>query len=230
MDTLMRRILLILGLMFCGAFASFSGGSAVNGQSLFPTGTVVRLAGTPHLWIAGPDGRLHWLSDSRAAAQLPIDWSRQTEVSLPELARLPIGDPLLSACLVRIGDAIYLVQWDSAEAQPRLLQVRSLADLALVGITERNFSQFLLGRAEWEQRFGLGVSNLARAEFAPPGATGSSCRSADSTPQPAERSYPPDTTRYTRPPVPEDYTPRVVVPPPTPTPPSTPPARECTPE
>ena len=50
-----------------------------------PLGGVVRLAGTPHLFVCGADGRMHWGGDTRALAQqveagAPIVWGTLTDL------------------------------------------------------------------------------------------------------------------------------------------------------
>lgn len=75
----------------------------------FAHGAVVALQGTPHLWIADEQGTL------------------------------PVGDPWLSAGLLKDGDPIYLVKWESDWAQPRLLHIQSIADVELFGINDRNY-------------------------------------------------------------------------------------------
>lgn len=76
-------------------------------------GAVVGLAGTPHLWIADDRGVLHWSGDTRALAGRFVNWNDRREVSLTELVAYPIGDPWLSAGLLKKGDPIYLVKWES---------------------------------------------------------------------------------------------------------------------
>src|SRR4051794_12331147 len=81
----------------------------------FAPGTVVALSGTPHLWFADAQGQLHWGGDSRALAGHTISWNSRTEVTLEQLKALPLGDPWLSASLLKMGDPIYLAKWETSE-------------------------------------------------------------------------------------------------------------------
>ena len=101
-------------------------------RSLAP-GAVIGLAGTPHLWIADSAGVLHWGGDTRALAGKHVNWSDRRDVSLDELQALPIGDPWLSAGLLKDGDPIYLVKWETEWAQPQLLHIQSIKDVELFG-------------------------------------------------------------------------------------------------
>ena len=42
-----------------------------------------------------------------------ILWSNRVEVSLDRLRTLPVGDPWLTAGLLKDGDPIYLVKWET---------------------------------------------------------------------------------------------------------------------
>ena len=148
-----------------------AGPPAATAQPL-PAGAVVALRGTPHLWVAGDDGRLHWAGDTRALAGKTIDWGSRREVSLDELLRLPRGDPWLSAGLVKIGDPIYFPKWESNEARPTLLHIQSIRDVELFGIDATNYGTFVLDQAVWEQRYGFPTASLTRGVLAP--ATGGS--------------------------------------------------------
>ena len=94
--------------------------SAVQARGAFAPGTVVALQGTPHLWFADAQGVLHWGGDTRALAGRHINWNNRVEVSLEQLRTLPGGDPWLSAGLLKDGDPIYLVKWETEWAEPRL--------------------------------------------------------------------------------------------------------------
>jgi hypothetical protein len=130
-------------------------------------GTVVALRGTPHLWIAGADGALHWAGDTRALAGQPVDWGSRVEVDATALRAARLGDPFLSAGLVRRGGPIYLAKWEQGQAQPTLLHVQSIGDLALFGITGDNYGRFVLEEPAWNQRYGFTAATLPTGELQP---------------------------------------------------------------
>src|SRR5436190_4593140 len=134
-------------------------------QGAYATGTVVSLKGTPHLWFVDGQGTLHWGGDTRALAGHDINWNSRVELSLDQLKALPLGDPWLSAGLLKDGEPIYLVKWESNQDKPTLLHIQSLADVALFGINGSNYGQFVLDRAAWEQRYGMPAASLTRAEL-----------------------------------------------------------------
>jgi hypothetical protein len=137
-------------------------------QAAFGKGAVVALRGTPHLWFGDEQGTLHWAGDTRALDGHAVAWTgNRTEVSLEQLRSLPIGDPWLSAGLLKDGDPIYLVKWEADWPQPRLQRIQSIGDVELFGITGRNYGQLVLDRPEWERRFGLQVGGLTRTDLPP---------------------------------------------------------------
>ena len=138
------------------------GAAPLLAQDAFSPGTVVALQGTPHLWIADEQGILHWGGDTRALAGKHIAWSNRVEVSLDQLRTLPVGDPWLSAGLLKDGDPIYLVKWETDWPQPQLLHIQSIKDVELFGINGGNYGKFVLGKNEWERRFGLATVGLQR--------------------------------------------------------------------
>ena len=130
----------------------------------------VGLAGSPHLWFTDADGLLHWGGDTRALAGREINWNNRIEISRGELCALPadrLGDPWLSAGLLKQGDPIYLVKWESDWAQPKLLHIRSIRDVEVFGINERNYGKFVLDVATWEARYGFSVADLERGVLEP---------------------------------------------------------------
>ena len=139
--------------------------TAAAPKSLAP-GAVVGLAGTPHLWIADSAGVLHWGGDTRALAGKHVNWSDRRDVSLTELQTLPIGDPWLSAGLLKDGDPIYLVKWETEWPQPQLLHIQSIKDVELFGIDGSNYGNFVLDKATWEQRYGIDAGSLPRDRLA----------------------------------------------------------------
>ncbi len=156
-----RRSLVVLAITV-GAFMALP---VAHAQQVFLPGTVVALEGTPHLWIADDQGVLHWGGDTRALSGRHINWNARTEVSLAGLRALPKGDPWLSAGLLKQGDPIYLVKWETEWPQPRLLHIQSIADVEIFGINETNYGNFVLDVATWEARYGISVASLQRAEL-----------------------------------------------------------------
>ena len=135
----------------------------VQAQGVFAHGAVIALQGTPHLWIADEQGVLHWAGDTRALAGKHVRWDNRIEVTLGQLQGLHRGDPWLSAGLLKDGDPIYLVKWETEWPQPRLLHIQSIADVELFVINGSNYGNFVLDVATWEQRYGLSVASLPRA-------------------------------------------------------------------
>ena len=132
-------------------------------RPILTAGAVVALQGTPHLWIADEEETLHWVGDTRALAGRQVNWGQRSEVTLSELQDLRRGDPWLSAGLLKDGALLYLVQWPSEAAVPRLLHIQSVADLELFGVSWRNYGALVYEPAAWEQEFGLAVASLDRA-------------------------------------------------------------------
>ena len=142
------------------------GPSWAAAQGAFAPGTVVGLEGTPHLWIADAQGILHWAGDTRALAGRYVNWSSRLELPFEQIQRAPRGDPWLSAGLLKDGDPIYLVKWETHEALPRLSHIQSIRDVELFGINENNYGHMVLGRGQWEARYGIRVSDLERTNLA----------------------------------------------------------------
>ena len=134
-------------------------------------GSVVQLAGTPHIWIVD-GGALHWAADTRALSERTVNWSDRRAVPLAELQRSPISDPWLSAALVKVGDPIYLPKWETQDPVPTLLQIQSIQDVELFGINGSNYGALVLDQAAWEQRSGFRVADLPKGVLPPavPGA------------------------------------------------------------
>ena len=130
-------------------------------------GAVVGLKDTPHLWIADEHGVLHWGGDTRALAGKHIAWSNRIDVCLPRLSTWPVGDPWLSAGLLKDGDPIYQVKWETEWAQPKLLHIQSIKDVELFGIDGSNYGNFVIEKSEWERRFGISAAGLERSPLAP---------------------------------------------------------------
>ncbi|MGH2351640.1 MAG: excalibur calcium-binding domain-containing protein [Chloroflexota bacterium] len=163
---------------------------AAPGQQTSPApGAVVALSGTPHLWIADEQGVLHWAGDTRALAGKFVDWGNRREVTLDELQAMKRGDPWLSAGLLKIGDPIYFVKWETREPAPTLLHIRLIGDVELFGINVNNYGTLVFEKAPWEQRFQVRADSLPRGTLAPAtvaastGGTASAAPAATATPQ-----------------------------------------------
>jgi hypothetical protein len=136
-------------------------------EQAMASGSTVALAGTPHLWIADEAGVLHWAGDTRALAGHFVDWGNRREVSLDQLRALQRGDPWLTAGLLKSGDPIYFVKWETEWASPQLLQIQSIADVELFGINGSNYGAMVLDQSAWEQRYAMGAVALQRGVLAP---------------------------------------------------------------
>jgi hypothetical protein len=154
-------------------------------QTTFPPGAVVALQGTVHLWIADQNGVLHWGGDTRALQGQMIDWNTRISVSLETLRTLRLGDPLLSAGLLKDGTPIYLVKWETTDAVPRLLHIQCIRDVEVFGINSDNYGKFVLDRDQWEARFRIPASTLQRGELPTTDPTCSSPGGPTPTPMPA---------------------------------------------
>ena len=159
------RALLLLACLLAAMLPSTGAASAqsqrCSADGTYPEGAVFTLEGTPHLWIFQV-GALRWVGDTRALAGMELRWDRQCTMNTGLLQRVQVGDPLLSLGLVKIGDPIYLAKWETTDALPRLLQIQSLADVAVFGINGDNYGRFVLDRGPWEQRYGFNADVLAR--------------------------------------------------------------------
>lgn len=145
--------------------ASAQGSPRCNFDRSYPRGTVVELDGTPHLWILdGSD--LHWAGDTRALAGRTVEWGNRCAMDIDFARRAQKGDPWLSAGLVKIGDPIYIAKWESEEPAPTLLRIQSISDVELFGISGTNYGRFVMGREEWEARYGFNADTLRRGELA----------------------------------------------------------------
>lgn len=156
--------------------------SALHAQQTFAPGAVVALRGTPHLWIADAQGVLHWGGDTRALTGKHVNWSDRTEVTVEQLRGLTVGDPWLSAGLLKDGDPIYLVKWESDWERPRLLHIQSIADVELFGIDGSNYGRFVLDKATWEARYGMSAASLQRSAL--PAAVTAAAATPTATPRP----------------------------------------------
>ena len=159
-NTMFRFLALVVGVLLVG------GAAPVQGQGTFAHGAVVALQGTPHLWFADEHGVLHWGGDTRALSGKHVNWNDRRDVSLAELQTYPIGDPWLSAGLLKDGDPIYQVKWESDWPQPKLLHIQSIKDVELFGINGSNYGRYVMEQTAWEQRYGIPSSGLERHSLA----------------------------------------------------------------
>jgi hypothetical protein len=152
-----------MGIALLTLFGSASPAHALPAKAvLLQPGNVILLSGTPHLWVTDDDGVLHWAGDTRALTGRQVDWSSRREVTLDELKRLRRGEPWLSAGMLKLGDPIYFVKWETVQTEPILLHIQSLADLELFGISITNYGRMVLDRSTWEVRFGIDTTHLRR--------------------------------------------------------------------
>ena len=155
-----KRILFAAALFFMAAVYT------ANAEGAVPYGAVVSLQGTPHLWIADEQGILHWGGDTRALTGKHVRWDNRIEVSLDQLRSMSIGDPWLSSGLLKDGDPIYLVKWETDWEQPKLLHILSIRDVELFGINGKNYGHFVLEKSTWEQRYNILAATLEQAVLA----------------------------------------------------------------
>src|SRR5437016_227566 len=153
--------------------------AAPSAESVFTVGAVVGLQGTPHLWIADEVGVLHWGGDTRALRNRFVDWSARVDVSLDTLKTLTRGDPYLTAGLLKDGEPIYLVKWETEESVPRLFHIQCIADVELFGIKTENYLNFVIDRPNWEARQWEGLTlqagSLQKLELAAADPTAARC-------------------------------------------------------
>jgi hypothetical protein len=164
-------------------------------QHAFAPGAVVGLSGTPHLFIADEQGLLHWAGDTRALVGRPVDWGNRADLSAAELQAIPRGDPWLSAGLVKSGDPIYLVKWETDQERPTLFHIQTIADVELFGLNAANYGRLVLDAPAWEREYGaaLGITidSLARQELPSALATATPLPAPTPTPAPPVRASAP---------------------------------------
>jgi hypothetical protein len=73
----------------------------------------------------------------------------------------------LSTGLLKIGDPIYLVKWETSAAEPTLLHIQSIPDVELFGINASNYGALVNDRAALERRINLNVDTLQRDTLVP---------------------------------------------------------------
>ena len=169
MDPIIRRAALGTGL----ALPALSLAPRVSATSSVeePVGTPIRLEGTPHLFLVSADfPQLHWVGDTRALSQHPVFWNQQKTWPYWVFRRwgsVWMGDPYLSAGLLKDGDPIYLVKWEQHWSEPILYHIQSIKDVELFGINARNYGKFVLDKTAWEAKYGFDTSTLQRLPLRP---------------------------------------------------------------
>ncbi len=128
-------------------------------------GGVIALQGTEHLWVVDEQGTAHLAGDTQALARVQVNWNDREEATIAALEAQRRGAPLLTANLVKIGDALYLPQFGATGQPPTLLHIPSVDDLALLGLDAGNYGQLVLDRQTWEQRYGFNTDTLQVDEF-----------------------------------------------------------------
>ncbi len=151
--------ILVLGFMVVLLVATAAAAAPVSQEAaprcLFDPGAVIRLAGTPHLFIVDQQRVLHWGGDTRGLAGRPIDWNSRCDVGLQTLRGANRGDPWLSSGLPKLGEPIYLSKWEDTEPAPTLLHIQSIPDVELFGINTANYGRFVLDRLTWQELYGF---------------------------------------------------------------------------
>ena len=186
-----RRAALSTGVALPAAALATKVGASASVEE--PPGTPIRLEGTPHLFLVSADyPQLHWVGDTRALAKYPAFWDRQKTWPYWVFHRwggLWMGDPYLSAGLLKDGDPIYLVKWEQNWDKPRLFHIQSIADVELFGINARNYGKFVLDKPAWEAKYGFDAARLLRFPLQP--ATWGNWRAAETidNPQPGITYY-----------------------------------------
>lgn len=128
-------------------------------------GGVIGLQGTEHLWVVDDQGLARLAGDPQALSRVTVNWSDREEATLAALEAQPRGAPLLTANLVKIGETVYLPEFDVNGGAPTLLHIQSVDDLALLGVNAGNYGQLVLDRQTWEQRYGFNADTLQRGDF-----------------------------------------------------------------
>jgi hypothetical protein len=168
MAAIRRRLALLAALLLAlGSSMAVTGPVTArpDEQTVLPVGAVVTLAGTPHLWIVGEDGALHWAGDTRSLAGRNVDWSVRREMSVEELKQQQRGDPWLSAGLLKSGDPIYFVKWETEWPEPQLLHIQSIEDVELFGINSANYGVMVNEQGAWEGQFGIESGHLKKGSL-----------------------------------------------------------------
>jgi hypothetical protein len=163
-------VFVVLALVLAALFAITTRATPLwQSQARLPHGTVLLLQGTPYYWVADEAGVLHWASDTRALVGRYAKWEHVREVTTAELARLPRGEPWLTAPFAFVRDRdnqLYLVRWESGVKWPALSSVPSLEALQFFGITSGVVEQHVTDQRTWEWVAGVPLEEV-KAEFTP---------------------------------------------------------------
>ena len=121
--SMLRRTVLSSGVALAAATAAGSVGATPNVEK--SAGTPIRLEGTDHIFLVGDElpRKLHWVGDTRALTGKSVLWNKEETWRYSTLWRwgfLWLGDPWLSAGLLKDGDPIYLVKWENHWERPKL--------------------------------------------------------------------------------------------------------------
>ncbi len=165
MVRLLRRMVLSAGAALPALALAHRVGAATSLD--LPVGTPVYQRDTPHIYLVGADQQLHWIGDTRALEGKSVRWDQRQTWSYSQLARAPVGDPYLSAGLLKDGDPIYLVKWEHDWERPKLLHIPSIRDVEVFGINASNYGRFVMDKASWEARYGFTVADLQRDRLQP---------------------------------------------------------------
>ena len=152
---------LTLLLLLAGVFA----GTASADTTPPADGSVVGLAGTPHIWVA-EGGVFHWAGDTRALSGRTVRWDTRLDVSITALRTMPRGDPWLSSGLVKEGDTISLAKWETDQDAPSLLHILQIADVEAFGIDGTNYGRMVVDGRAWEEQTGFHTADLSRGTLA----------------------------------------------------------------
>jgi hypothetical protein len=162
----------LLSLTAAGALLGATGATAL--ADALPQAPVMdevfALEHTPHLFFLDEQGAVHLASDPQALAGIEVDWFARRDVTLDQLRQYTRGEPLLSLALVKIGDAIYLPEAPIGGGAPKLRLVKSIADLAALGIGGENYGRLVLEQGAWEARYGLRTADLPTEDLSLDGA------------------------------------------------------------
>ena len=178
-----KRTALAASLSLALATAAVSPAMADPLTQVPAAGAVVGLAGTAHLWIADALGTLHWAGDTRALAGKNVQWGNRTEVSLAQLQGMQRGDPWLTAGLLKSGDPIYFVKWETNQAAPQMLRIQTISDVELFGINSSNYGTMVLDEIAWERAYPFDFETLVKGTL--PAATSSTVVAPAPAPMPA---------------------------------------------
>jgi hypothetical protein len=163
-----RNVLLTLPALAMAASSflthALPAGAASSGASVTP-GEVISLQGTDHLWVVDAQGVAHLAADASALNGKQVDFAVRQDETLDQIEATPRGAPWLTADMVQFGGQVYVPTFTVPGGPPLLLHVQSPQDLAVLGVDNDNFGQFVLDPATWQQRYGIDPTKLETDEF-----------------------------------------------------------------